>query len=175
MHSALWLHFTADVERPILELLQSRLAGVFPWSVQLGKQITLGTDEFVPSRSQYRASLVLERLRKLEPAGDFRLAVTGADLFASGLNFVFGEADVLHRCAIISLNRLNVEYPGQPFTHDLYRHRVLTEAVHEIGHLLGLGHCSKPTCVMHFSNSLVDTDRKGPDFCEECRSLFDGS
>ncbi len=175
MESTLWLYFAADVARSVLELLRSRLAEVFPWPVRLGQQIGLRDDAFVPSRSQYRASLILKRLGRLGPAGDFRLAVTGADLFDAGLNFVFGEADALSRCAVISLNRLQMEYPGRPLTQNLYRHRVLAEAVHEIGHLAGLGHCPKPTCVMHFSNSLVDTDRKGPDFCKDCRSLIDGS
>lgn len=172
MQRIIWLYFTADVERPVLEMLQRRLAEFFPWSVQLGQQIGLEEDEFVPSRGQYRAALVLKRLRKLGPSGDFRLAIAGADLFEAGLNFVFGEADARHDCAIISLNRLSGEYPGWPLTQDLFYHRVLTEAVHEIGHLVGLGHCPEPSCVMHFSNSLVDTDRKGPGFCKDCRSLL---
>ena len=172
MQSSIWLYFTADVDPTVLELLLSRLAGVFPCPVQLGEQIGLQEDEYVPSRGQFRASLVLKRLRTLGPAEDFRLAITGADLFEAGLNFVFGEADALHRCAIISLNRLNMGYPGWPLTRELYFHRVLTEAVHEIGHLVGLEHCPEPTCVMHFSNSLVDTDRKGSEFCKDCRRFF---
>ena len=48
----------------------------------------------------------------------------------------------------------------------------LTEAVHEIGHLLGIGHCPEPTCVMHFSNSLYDTDRKSPMFCGQCEEFL---
>lgn len=172
MQGTIWLYFTADVEHPVVELLESRLAGFFPCTVRLGEQIGLPKNAFVPSRGQYRASLVLQRLRELGPSGDFRLAIVGADLFEAGLNFVFGQADVLHRCAVISLKRLHMEYPGRPLTRGVFCHRVLTEAVHEIGHLAGLGHCPDPTCVMHFSNSLIDTDRKGPGFCKNCRSLF---
>lgn len=172
MQRIVWLYFSADVERPVLELLQRRLAEFFPWSVQLGQQIDLAEDEFVPSRGQYHAAPVLKRLRKLGPAGNFCLAITGADMFEAGLNFVFGEADARHGWAIISLNRLHREYPGRPLTHNLFCHRVLTEAVHELGHLGGLGHCPEPSCVMHFYNSLVFTDRKGPGFCKVCRSLL---
>ncbi|WP_081825254.1 matrixin family metalloprotease [Persephonella sp. IF05-L8] len=46
--------------------------------------------------------------------------------------------------------------------------RITKEAVHEIGHTLGLGHCPDPECVMHFSNSIVDTDRKSYFFCSVC-------
>jgi archaemetzincin len=172
MHAAIWLYFTSEVEPWVIELLRRRLAEFLRCQVQLGEQIGLQEDEFIPARSQYRASLVLRRLRKLVPEGAFLLAVTGSDLFEEGLNFVFGEADALHRCAVISLKRLQLVVPGRPLTRSLFTHRVLTEAVHEIGHLAGLGHCPEPTCVMHFSNSLVDTDRKGPAFCKDCRRLF---
>ncbi|GAJ15820.1 unnamed protein product, partial [marine sediment metagenome] len=43
------------------------------------------------------------------------------------------------------------------------------EVIHEIGHLLGLRHCSNPKCVMHFSNTLNDTENKDIIFCKECR------
>jgi archaemetzincin len=84
-------------------------------------------------------------------------------------NFVFGEADAGRGCAIISLARLGLPpAEGKPAAV-LFRRRALTVAVHEIGHLLGLGHCPKEDCVMHFSNSLADTDRKSPEFCKRCR------
>jgi hypothetical protein len=89
-----------------------------------------------------------------------------------GLNFVFGLADPSSRCAIISLARLYPEFYGQPRNPGLFKARAVKEAVHELGHLLGLGHCPDPACVMAFSNSLGDTDRKGPGFCAPCRELL---
>ena len=68
-----------------------------------------------------------------------------------------------------SLARLKTGYPGKPFTAELFLRRALTE---EVGHLLGIGHCPQPTCVMHFSNSLYDTDRKGPTFCSRCQEFL---
>ncbi len=50
--------------------------------------------------------------------------------------------------------------------------RTLKEAIHEIGHTYGIGHCRDPRCVMHFSNSLADTDIKGPDFCHRCKGML---
>jgi archaemetzincin len=94
------------------------------------------------------------------------LGVIEADLYADGLSFVFGQAEMPGQWAIISLHRLR---EGSEGDHDerLYV-RALKEAVHEVGHTLGLGHCPDPSCVMHFSNTLADTDRKGTDPCAVC-------
>lgn len=49
-----------------------------------------------------------------------------------------------------------------------FRARLIKEAVHELGHTLGLEHCADPCCVMHFSNRLADTDLKGDAYCTRC-------
>ena len=54
----------------------------------------------------------------------------------------------------------------------LFHERVIKEAVHELGHTYGLSHCPDATCVMHFSNSLPDTDFKGKAFCPVCQAAL---
>ena len=84
-----------------------------------------------------------------------------------GLNFIFGLAS--KKIVIISITRLYEEFYGYKKNNQLFNKRVLTEAVHELGHAYGLNHCKNPYCVMFFSNSLVDTDRKGHKFCDDCK------
>jgi len=169
MNRAVHLLCSADVEPAVVELLPERLSGVLGCPVRRGGGFSLMPEDFHAGRRQYRASTVLRRLRPLRPAGACLLAVTGVDLFAAGRNFVFGEADVKGGCAIISLARLRAPYLGFALTTERLLRRALIEAVHEVGHLFGLEHCPQPTCVMYFSNSLADTDRKAPEPCPRCR------
>ena len=96
------------------------------------------------------------------------LAICNKDAYSPGLNFVFGQASLTGGVAAIYLPRLRQEFYGQSANTYIFIERVLKEATHEVGHAFGLGHCPKQSCVMHFSNSLVDTDRKAKDFCIVC-------
>ena len=100
---------------------------------------------------------------------DLVLGVTALDLFVPRLNFVFGLAELQQNCAIISVARLDPRFYNQAPDLALLQERALKEAIHELGHLLGLPHCRDSRCIMFFSNTLADTDRKGPGFCRACR------
>jgi archaemetzincin len=103
------------------------------------------------------------------------LGITAVDLYVPQLNFVFGEARLGGPSAVISTHRLRPEFYGQLPDEKLFLRRVEIEAVHELGHTFGLGHCPKVCCVMHFSNNIADTDRKGPLFCDDCRHYITGA
>jgi archaemetzincin len=130
--------------------------------VTIAKQRPFPPEAFNSRRRQYQGDEFLKVARN-EP-GDRVLAVTNCDLYADNLNYVFGLADSFGKCAVISLIRLRIDADAEKF-----RRRAVKEAVHEIGHTFGLSHCAKPECVMHFSNCLEDTDRKGTDWCERCK------
>ncbi len=97
------------------------------------------------------------------------LAICDFDAYANGLNFVFGQTHIKGRALVIYLPRLKQEFYGQKKNDDLFYQRIIKEAIHEIGHAFGLGHCENRKCVMHFSNSLHDTDIKKNFFCDNCR------
>jgi archaemetzincin len=96
------------------------------------------------------------------------LGICNFDAYSSGLNFVFGQASLTGRLAAIYLPRLKQEFYGKAADISVFIERVLKEATHEVGHTFGLVHCPKQSCVMHFSNSIADTDRKAKDFCNVC-------
>jgi archaemetzincin len=98
------------------------------------------------------------------------LGICSFDAYSSGLNFVFGQASPTRGVAAIYLPRLRREFYGIAADISIFMERVLKESTHEVGHTFGLAHCPKQSCVMHFSNSIVDTDRKAKDFCNACSS-----
>ena len=104
------------------------------------------------------------------------LAICDFDAYSDELNFVFGEAHLGGRVAAIYLHRLRDEFYVRKLdkNNNLFEQRVIKEAVHELGHTFGLRHCQISKCVMHFSNSLQDTDLKDDKFCERCNKILAG-
>ncbi len=157
------------IDEATLHFLQLKLHEIFKIEVVVYGQLTLPTQAFNALRRQYLASSLLEVLLYTKGApNEIVLGVTNEDLYEPNLNFVFGIATPLYGLALISTKRLHNSFYGLEEDDELYLRRVLTEAVHEIGHTLGLAHCPNPHCVMHFSNTLQDTDKKGYRFCPSC-------
>ena len=129
-------------------------------------ELSLRRDAFLPSRGQYLADSFLSLLDQHVPPSEHGLALVNLDLCVSGLNFVFGVAQFGGN-ALVALPRLSPVFYGLPEDPEIYFQRVAKEALHELGHVLGLDHCTK-SCVMRFSNSLADTDRKPDSYCASC-------
>jgi archaemetzincin len=164
-----------DVNKDILQ----QIAAAVGQELNVHALVTTRTLDIPPEtynerRGQYHSTPLLSLLHtKYGKEADCVLGVIDHDLYVPSLNFVFGEADLSARVAVISLTRLRQEFYGLPPNPELFQKRALTEAVHELGHTYGLRHCSDPHCVMFFSNSLADTDRKGYRFCSRCRAQLE--
>ena len=157
------------IQKEVLVFLQDELIRTFGFDVRIAREEPIPQYAFDPKRRQYHSTKILEWLKNT-PVMDTRiLGIVDLDLSVPELNFVFGEADVAHGVSIISPMRLRQEFYGLPKNENLFLARALKEAVHEPGHTYRLGHCGDTRCIMHFSNSLQDTDIKGPDFCPRCK------
>jgi len=161
------------VDGRILGGLQESVGKIFGKEVCMGRPLNSPDYAFNGKRKQHFSTAILLKLKGIErETGDRVLGVTEHDLYVPSLNFVFGEADLQNRVTIISLRRLSQEFYGLTEDMDRLKERAIKEAVHELGHTYGLGHCSNPLCVMHFSNSLLDTDIKKASFCPQCEKRF---
>ena len=116
------------------------------------------------NRMQYNASILLNSITSwkvkttTKTASSFYLWIVSEDIFVRGMNFVFGVAKpgkgaVLSTCRLDSLNMIK------------------KEAIHEMGHVFGLQHCSNK-CVMQFSNSVNEAKKKPAGLCDKCKHML---
>lgn len=154
------LAMLAPQNETLAEALAPMLQEAFSAKVGVAKPILLPEDAYSPSRHQYLSTVLLDAVAgHKQPQWERLLGIADVDLYVPSLNFVFGEADAERGVAVFSLARLHTP------DGDRFVHRAATEAIHELAHTYGLGHCDNPRCVMWFSNTLEETDRKGIGFC----------
>ncbi|MDH3284701.1 MAG: archaemetzincin family Zn-dependent metalloprotease [Acidobacteriota bacterium] len=125
------------------------------------------------SRGQYNSRVLLDLLRRELPGGEGRvLGVTSIDLFIPVLTFVFGEAQLSGRAAVVSTHRLDPTHYGLPADRDALFERLCKESIHELGHTFRLLHCADDRCVMTSSMYVDGIDIKGSRLCDGCLQLL---
>lgn len=117
---------------------------------------------YLPPRGQYAAGKILQSLESLPLGAKFKLGIVSVDICTPILKFVFGESQLGGKAAVISLCRLGGDDPAHIYL------RAAKIGLHEIGHLLGIGHCRAPDCLMVFSSNLEKLDSLPLRFCSVC-------
>lgn len=162
------------VDDAVLDAIEPWLWRVFGCEVRRLPPVGEPANAYDPQRRQYSSVEVLRALNGIVPQNGFRLlGVTEEDLFIPMLSFVFGQAQVNGKLAVISLARLRQEFYGLGANGALLLARSTKEAVHEIGHTFGLTHCSDPSCPMSLSNSIRQVDDKGDELCKNCLVMLE--
>ena len=157
----------------LVDELRDFLPRVYKLQVQLVSPWFDPQDCFNSQRGQYDALCLLRKLIAGRPPSAQRvLAITGVDLFISVLTYVFGEAQLDGPTGIVSTRRLNPQAYGLPKDPQRFRQRLLTEAVHELGHTFGLAHCKTAGCAMHGATYVEEIDLKKPQLCASCRGQY---
>jgi archaemetzincin len=152
-----------------LDSVATQLETIMHRPVELVEALRGAETAYDPSRDQYSSRRLLELLHNLRPATVERVVgIAPFDLFVPVLTFVFGEAQLNGRAAIVSTLRLNNRFYGLPPDPGLLHERLVKEVVHELGHTYGLRHCSAPRCVMSRSTYVEEIDLKGDRYCVEC-------
>ena len=138
-----------------------------PLAVRLLPPKHLPMQTYHVGREQNHSTQLLEYLLNdadLEPLQI--LGITAADLYIPIFTFVFGEAQLDGRAAIISTFRPAGGADGFQPPKRVFLDRLLKLSLHELGHSFGLGHCHQPGCLMGFAANLEKLDQKTLAFCQ---------
>lgn len=178
----IYLRKIGELNNTILEELKDGLNHIFKkfnLSVKILKEkMPLKQSDYDKGRKQYYADPILQRLFQYSFKKQFfrTVGIMDVDIYSGDLNFVFGIANAprnkllkFYGSCIISVNRLRQDFYNYERDKELFKSRVLKEAVHELGHTFGLTHCDN-YCIMKFSNHLGETDQKPVEFCDSCLS-----
>jgi archaemetzincin len=157
------------MEASFLERLALCLEERFLFTCDVERTLRVPRTTLNSVRKQMFFNTLVARVASAAPAIEgISLAITDFDLYKTSHQFIFGDASEEHRVAVVSLSRLRSEFYGERGDANLLFQRTLKEAVHDIGHALGLKHCFNARCAMYFSNSIFDTDNKLSHFCDSC-------
>ena len=161
--------------------MERAVAGELQVEVKRIDRVPLPAAAYYKPRKRYRAEKLLEYLhtvmreRAPEAPRDARiLAMTDVDISTTkGKVYdwgVFGLGELPGRSCVISVHRLR--RGARDAAH--LRFRVTTTGVHEVGHTLGLPHCTEPRCVMQDAEgSIKNTDGSSGHLGSSCRALLD--
>lgn len=158
------------VEDGIIDKIQPALEETFRRPTQLHSALPVPKYAYNPTRSQFHSAAILKRVETLRSQEwDAAIGIVDVDLFVPEVPFIFGEADRSTRSAIISLTRLRPEAGAVEARRELLLKRLVCESIHQIGLIRGLAQCPNNRCVMFYSATVQDTDKKGQSFCANCR------
>ena len=161
-------------EKNLLDSLSNALKDAFKLPVSiLNRSFSLeeGRD---PVRNQYNSTWILSQILKIAPDEPCKvLGVTSMDLYIPVLTYVFGEAQLVGKAAVVSTYRLRDELYGLPRNPERLKERLAKEAIHELGHTFGIIHCREPECIMYSTTYAEEIDFKTKNFCKSCSSLLE--
>lgn len=149
----------------ILNEMKLKFEEIFKFPILIEKNLKVPDYYKNLSRKQYNVSKLIFYLKEKFKSDFLKIiGVISEDIYDEGYNFVFGLAELNGKYAIVSLYRL--------FDKDknLYLDRTMKESIHELGHTFGLNHCNNKNCVMSFSLSINDVDKKERYFCKLCET-----
>ncbi len=159
-----------------LDRLAARLAQIFHVSVTTDTAPLDAAFAYSPERRQYYSTPIVAALAAAIPATHTHvLGVTPLDLYVPVLTYVFGEAQLRGPAALVSLHRLDDRFYGLPFDPVSLDARLTKEAIHELGHTLGLRHCDDWSCAMAATHNVELLDQKQAALCPHCRDCAERS
>ncbi len=148
----------------------ANLLAVWEWPARVAAPWPNPDYAYMPNRNQFDAGKILTGLSQRLPANQVRVGITALDICLPILSYVFGEAVLGERVALVSLARLSLNPDGSRAAQELFLERLAKICLHETAHSLGLSHCREPGCLMRFSPGISNVDDLNLHFCPSCQA-----
>jgi len=153
------------VNKDVVLSVSKSISSFYGYKIQVSAEEALTNDLLAKSRTRYNASSILKKYSKHNRT----ILLTEKDIACSYKNNpewgVLGLSYISGNVSIVSTFRLkkNVSY-----TTMLSRAEKIS--IHELGHSLGLSHCSDKTCLMQDACGKISTiDKCKKQFCKHCK------
>jgi archaemetzincin len=164
---------TRDVDGATLATVETCIVHVFGFGCRRLGPLDEPSYALDRNRRQYSSSLILREMALRYPSDATRfLAVTGHDIFIPMLTFVFGQAMLEGKVAIVSSARLDQAFYGLPGSRELTLSRLVKVTVHEMAHTFSLIHCLRKSCPMSLATDVRQLDTKSDEFCKGCAAIL---
>jgi archaemetzincin len=160
-----------NVNQELMQMIMRHVGEMFGCDVEPQNRPSLVPPDnaYDEKKKQYSSTVILRSLARLNDSSPAKLlAITEVDLFIPMLTFVYGQAQLSGKVAVVSLARLKPEFYGLPPDKDLTVRRIRKEVSHELGHAFGLIHCPDKSCLMSLSTEIMQVDLKSENFCRSC-------
>ncbi|MBP2641329.1 MAG: putative Zn-dependent protease [Firmicutes bacterium] len=158
MNQSLGLYYQPGLDEQI-QKIKKQIETVFPQlAVAILGPLAIFPEAWDTAAKHYDVRYLIAR-SPVPERNAYSLWVVTSEIGDVWHSFLFGAVDGAK--AVVSTARLeDIEDIGK-------------EACHEVGHLLGLGHCPE-NCLMGTSWTVHSVSRKSGDLCRECREKLAG-
>lgn len=154
-----------DILTRIVPCLEER----FLFRFRVSDPIVVPEQAYSATKRKYLSSTICEKIGHSAPFdAKYALGITDVDIFEDSANLIYNFTNKEESVGLISIHRFHSAGGRALQCEDIFFQRLLKEATHELGHLMGFRHCFNNSCVMYFSYSINDTDKKEAFFCREC-------
>lgn len=145
------------------EVVAGNLQAILELTTDILPSQPLPDDAFMSARRQYDAVKLINYLSAAPSLNaPICLGLTSCDMGTPILTYVYGESQLGGRLAVVSFYRLTTA--GREATLE----RLSKLCLHEVGHVLGLGHCWDHGCLMRSIRNIDQVDGLDLAFCDSC-------